>query len=52
MFKSSYLLNSEGPEKKTDKETCGGKRTSSSLPRVVEAMAEVIPALREFCTRD
>lgn len=28
------------------------KPTSSSLPRVVEAMAEVIPALREFCTRD
>lgn len=32
--------------------TWDGKPTSSSLPRVVEAMAEVIPALREFCTRD
>ena len=28
------------------------KPTSSSLPRVVDAMAEVIPALREFWTRD
>lgn len=32
--------------------TGGRKPTSSSLPRVVEAMADVIPALREFCTRD
>lgn len=29
-----------------------GKPTSSSLPRVVEAIADVMPALREFCTRD
>lgn len=34
---------------KTWKELC---LTSSSLPSVVEAMADVMPALREFCTRD